>query len=502
VTDVEDITTAETGAAGVTRAHLLARVADGERFAGLVGDGDTATGLTLHALVVDQARVEVLDLPLAPGQVSYPALTPDFPSAFWYERVLHDLYGVTPAGHPRLDPLVLPHRKVHGQLPSPGAQLHPTHVEPDERALPRHVMGDGLFSIPHGPVRSGVFESVEYVVETPGEDISHVNVRPFAKHRGIEVRFESLKSTDGVLLAERVEGIASVAHALAFSHALEALAETEPPICARLVRVLHAELERIANHLDVALKLADAAGLAVAVARFSWHKERVLRLVSRLCGSRFGRGVVVPGGIRRPPLLGPDQIRPVLEQLAHDVQDDANLLMETPSLLDRLRDTGPLDPDIATEHGILGPVGRASGTTDDARWHRPYDAYPLLDRHQGPERSDGDAMARLQVRWDEVLESFDLLGQVLELLATAATDDLTIQLELPAGLAVGWAEAAQGELLYLVRIGDDSRILRCAPRSASFHNLSVFSQTFTGDILTDFPFIEASFGVSIAGVVL
>jgi formate hydrogenlyase subunit 5 len=69
--------------------------------------------------------------------------------------------------------------------------------------------------------------------------------------------------------------------------------------------VLHAELERIANHLDVAVRLADAAGLAVATARLALHKERVMRLVSRLCGSRFGRGVVVPGGVSALPRLPP-----------------------------------------------------------------------------------------------------------------------------------------------------------------------------------------------------
>jgi formate hydrogenlyase subunit 5 len=68
---------------------------------------------------------------------------------------------------------------------------------------------------------------------------------------------------DGVLLAERVEGIASVAHALAFCHAVERLADVTVPRSARLVRVLHAELERIANHLDVLAKLADAAGSPV-----------------------------------------------------------------------------------------------------------------------------------------------------------------------------------------------------------------------------------------------
>ena len=71
------------------------------------------------------------------------------------------------------------------------------------------------------------------------------------------------------------------------------------PWAAALVRVLHAELERLACHLDVIVRLADGAGLAVATARFGWHKERVLRLAGQLSGSRFGRGVVVPGGVIR-----------------------------------------------------------------------------------------------------------------------------------------------------------------------------------------------------------
>ena len=129
-------------------------------------------------------------------------------------------------------------------------------------------MGPGLFTIPHGPVRSGVMESIEYLVETPGEDIAHLNMRVFYKHRGIEKRFEQLPAADGVLLAERTEGVASVAHALAYCHAMERLAGVSVPWPAGLVRVLHAELERLAAHLDSAVRLADAAGLAVATARF------------------------------------------------------------------------------------------------------------------------------------------------------------------------------------------------------------------------------------------
>ena len=128
-----------------------------------------------------------------------------------------------------------------------------------------------------------------------------------------------------MLLAERAEGIASVAHALAFCHAVEAIAGCEPPATAALVRVLHAELERIANHLDVAVRLADAAGLAVATARFALHKERVMRLVSGLCGSRFGRGVVVPGGVSALPLLPPAAApAPSSSRLAKPVAADAD----------------------------------------------------------------------------------------------------------------------------------------------------------------------------------
>ncbi|MPZ86100.1 MAG: NADH-quinone oxidoreductase subunit D [Actinophytocola sp.] len=483
-----------------TREEVLARWRRGARFAALLGAGDIAGGVTLHALLAEPDRIDVVGVTLPPGMDRYPSLTPELPPAFWYERKLHDLFGLVPEGHPRLDPLVLPHRDAGDPLPSPGAGFHPSHVEPDERALPSQVMGAGLFSIPHGPVRSGVFESVEYVVETPGEDISHVNVRPHFKHRGLEVRFEGMTAERGVLLAERVEGVASVAHALAFCHALEDLAGAQPPLAAQLVRVLHAELERIANHLDVAVKLTDAAGLAAATARFGWHKESVLRLVSALCGNRFGRGVVAPGGVRALPLVAAGEIRVRLDELRHRLASDVDALMETASFLDRLRDTGPLDEDLVRLHGVLGPVGRASGYDDDARWQRPYDAYPKLARRSGPVRDEGDAMARLWVRWDEVAESFDLLRQVLEQL-DGPGEQTRVPVEPGAGQAVGWAEAPQGEVLYLARTGDDGRLRQCAPRSASFHNLSVFSRTFRGDILTDFPFIEASFGVSIAGVV-
>lgn len=472
------------------------------RLAHLFGTAQGPDTVRLTAVTVAGDAVSAWDVDLPTGQTEYPALTPDLPAAAWYERVLHDLFGLRPTDHPRLDPLLLPLADDAVVRPRPGHSPAPPSIEPDEQLLPRRVLGPGVFTIPHGPVRSGVFESVEYLVETPGEDIPYVQIRVFAKHRGIEKRFEGLSLPDATALSERVEGIASVAHALAFSHAVESLAEVRVPRPARLVRVLHAELERIANHLDVAVRLADAAGLAVATARFGWHKERVLRLVGDCCGSRFGRGVVVPGGVSALPALRPADLLSRVDRLQADLVGDVRALMASASFLDRIRGTGPLRPERAREHGALGPIGRASGFVDDAREERPYDAYPMLGLLPGRRHTDGDAMARLRVRWAEVSEAFHLIRQVLDELSGSDTGQpLVAPITTGDGRGIGWAEAPQGEVLYAVELADE-RIVRCAPRSASFHNLVLFHEVFTGDIFTDFPFIEASFGLSVAGVVL
>jgi len=464
------------------RDTLRSRIDGGMRFAGLSAARQD-DGITLSAHLAGPDGIDTLEAPLPQGAASYPSLTPAIGAAFWYERVIHDETGVVPDGHPRLAPLVVPGR-------------------PEDHALPRHVAGYGVFTIPHGPVRSGVFESMEYLVETPGEAIPHLNMRIFYKHRGVAARFAGLTPGDGVLLAERAEGIASVAHALAYCHAAEAIAGCAIPRGAALVRVVHAELERIANHLDVAMRLADAAGLAVATARFALHKERVLRLVGAMCGSRFGRGVVVPGGISAFPRQGPSELLAAISPLEKQVAADADALMGTSSFLDRLRGTGPLTPGRAREHGALGPVGKASGYADDARLARPYDGYPLLGMAPAARHSGGDAMTRLRVRFEEAAQAFRLIRQALpDLTERGHASPSRVYCDLPDGRAVGWAEAPQGEVIYDLAV-EDGRIARCQPRSASFHNLVLMHEVFAGDILTDFPFIEASFGLSVAGAAL
>ena len=481
----------------VTFPATLRRVRNGARFCGLFALARHARGAQLLSVVSADGTLEIEEARVAAGE-RYSSLAHEIPASGWYERRIHDLFGLEPVGHARPDPLVFPVPPgTHAPLGPAGEPSAP--MAADRTPPAPHVHGEGVFAISYGPVRSGVFEAVEYLVETSGEDIPHLRTRIFYKHRGVESRFAGMSADDGVLLAERVEGVASVAHALAFSAAVEQLGAVAVPLQAELVRVVHAELERVANHLDTMVRHTEAAGQAVAYAVFSHHKERVQRLRARLCGSRFGRGVVVPGGIGQPLLLRPAEVLAAIAPIQRHVEVDVRRLMDTPSFVDRLRGTGLLSRDDARRFAVVGPVGRASGEAEDVRTSRPYGGYRRLGQRVVEHPTGGDALARQLVRIEEVAGAFHLVRQAAEMLDELG-EPASWRAPVPAvsGRAIGWAEAPQGEVLSVVE-ADDGRLAHVSQRSASFHNLAAYAAAFRKDVLTDVAFIEASFGLSIAG---
>jgi formate hydrogenlyase subunit 5 len=486
-------------------AALEAKLAEGHRFAGLFALAETGRRIRLRSLVASGQTLCAIDALVPEGAASYEALTPKLPAAAWYEREIRDLYGLHPRSHPRLDPVVLPLRDG-APPPMPGTGDPPPRALIDPSPLPAHLVGKGVLTLPYGPVRSGVFEAVEYLLETPGEELPHVRSRVYYKHRGLEKRFDGMTPRDGVLLAERVEGVASVAHAIAYCEAIEKVSGAKVPRHAKLLRVFHAEVERVVNHLESVVRHCEAAGQAVACARLAYHKELLMRLRARACGHRFARGVVVPGGVAGPPFLPPGELASEVARLGSPLKKDLALLMETPSFLDRLRGTGMIPPERALAHGLLGPVGRGSGMGEDVRRSRPYAAYEELS-FTTHHRLEGDALSRQHVRVAEVATALDLacqaatrLGKIVPPGDASWAGEPGPERDLDAtGEAIGWVEAPQGELLYLVRV-EDGVLTHVKPRSASFHNFALFPEAFRGDIFTDFAFIEASFGISIAGV--
>jgi formate hydrogenlyase subunit 5 len=444
----------------------------------LLGDGAHLAGVTvteaperaLLAVLALRGELVRLRAPLA-GATSYPSLARLTPAALLPERELHDAHGVVPRGHPALTPV-----------------LHP-----DADELPRVVTGPDTFVIPYGPIRSGVFEAIQYPIDTGGEDVLALTVRPYFKRRGLEGRFGGRTVADAAFVAERVAGPASVAHAIAFATAVERAAGAEVPQRAERWRVVHAELERIAAHLDVACKLADDAALSVGAARFGALKEQVMRLRARLCGSRFGRGVVVPGGIREAPLLDPAAAISALDAFELELRRDRRLLLRTPSFTDRLIGSGRLDAATVEAHGGVGPVARACSLGIDARQERPYGAYRKLG-FRIAHATDGDAMARLAVRFEEIGQSLHLVRQALDRLERLGPE-LQVAVRPLAGEALGWSEAPAGELVYHVVL-EAGRVAEARIFSPSLRNLPLFAESFRGDVLTDVSFIEHSFGLA------
>ena len=156
-------------------------------------------------------------------------------------------------------------------------------------------------------------------------------------------------------VAERVAGIASCAYATAFCQAVERAVGIEPPRRAQQWRAIHCELERMACHLDVIAKEAETTALYVGQARFQILKESVQRLRARLTGSRFGRGAIIPGGVRAEGAIPLDEVCPELDELERDLKRDRRLFLGTSSMTDRLIGGGHLDRALVEEYCAVGP---------------------------------------------------------------------------------------------------------------------------------------------------
>jgi len=428
---------------------------------------------SLCVVVAFRGELVVLRAALG-GATEYPSLGRFSPAALLPECELHDVEGLAPIGHPRLQRV----------------------LRPDADRFDALAVGEGLFSIPYGPIRSGVFEAIQYVIDTGGEDVLGLAVRPYFKRRDLERRFEGLTPELGALVAERVAGIASIAHAVAYAQAVERAVGIEPTRRAQRWRVVHAELERIANHLEVATRLAEDAALSVGVARFGILKEQIMRLRAQLCGSRFGRGVVVPGGIAATPMIEPADVLAALSRFEADLRRDRKLLLATTSFTDRLIGSGRLDGPTVEAFAGVGPVARACGVGTDARLERPYGAYVRVGSRVVTDR-DGDAMGRLRVRFGEIAQSLHIIRQAFERLDKYGPE-LVAEVPAATGVALGWAEAPMGEVVYHVEVAD-GRVERVRISPPSLRNWPLFVESFRGDVLTDFSFIEHSFGLSPAG---
>lgn len=432
-----------------------------------------------------------------PGQGAIPSLADIAPLGSWYEREISDMCGVRFESYPEAVPLVfLPGTHVSAPVLNaagvePVLQYEPLAYELPEIGGPDR---DDIQVLPFGPVRADVAESAQFVFFYIGEAILHYHAQLFFKHRGMEKRFEGKPSNLGMVLAERVSGVGSLCHALAYSQAVEQAASCVVPARAQAMRVILAELERLYNHLHYLGHLCHTTTLKVGEAQGKYLEELVKQINSRVSGDRLLRNVIIPGGLRHEPQL--EGLTFDLQKLQDDFAVYARMLETSTPHLDRLLTTGVLTRQAAFDEGATGPIERASGSNRDLRRDQTYSGYAQLVVYETVKHA-GDAHARQQVRIAEIENSLDLIEQVMNTLPSGPVRVPCSPPDNSEGL--GWAESPRGSLYYAVHIGRDGRLKRVKIKSPSFSNWRVFPLTVYDSNMMDYAINEASFGLTMAG---
>lgn len=442
-------------------------------------------------------RVILLQQAVAGDPPVYPSLGRWFPAATRMQRAIHDLLGLD-ADEGDTRPWLR-----HGGWPEDCFPLRKDATDVTYPVTSRPypfvpVEGEGVHEIPVGPIHAGTIEPGHFRFSVVGEKVLRLEERLGYAHKGVAKRFEALPLLEGYRLAARVSGDTAVAYAWAYCAALEAITGATVSPRAAYLRALALERERIANHLGDLGALGNDAGLAFGLTQFSALKERVLRLNQDVFGQRYLMDYVVPGGLRFD--VGARLIRALLDEakgIERDVLTLRAIYEEHAGLQDRFKGAGQLTPSIAKAQGALGLVARASGIERDLRVTMPW--APYGDLHPaGMCRTEGDVAARVQLRFDETMESLRLSRLLLETLPQGSTSAPIPAIE-AAPIGLGVIESWRGPVMVALEAEAPSTIRRCHVHDPSWQNWPLIEQAIIGNIVPDFPLINKSFNLSYSG---
>jgi Ni,Fe-hydrogenase III large subunit/Ni,Fe-hydrogenase III component G len=471
--------------------------ASGGRLLSLWGTHDaTAPRVVTMVLLVPDGAVAV-SVHLDSAHEDCPGLEDVFPAASRMQRAMHDLTGIGST-----DPDARPWLRHAAWAPDVYPLATPTLPPPtpmplDDYAFVR-VEGDGVHEIAVGPVHAGIIEPGHFRFSVVGEKVLRLEQRLGYVHKGIERRFTELPILAGHSLAARVSGDSAVACSWAYCQALEGIAAAALPPRAAWLRALALELERAANHLGDLGALGNDAGFAFGLAQFSRLKELLLRATEHALGQRYLLDFIVPGGTR-VDLAGDGAatLDRCVDALALEVRTLRDIYEEHPGVRDRFLATGTVAPELAARLGLIGLAGRASAQAFDLRVDLPCEPYASL-AVQKCTRSEGDVLARVTVRFDELQESLRLVQALLAGLPTG--EHLAVPGTPPeGGTGIGLIEGWRGPVAVALEAGIDGTIRRCHPHDPSWNNWPVLEHAVIGNIVPDFPLINKSFNLSYSG---
>jgi Ni,Fe-hydrogenase III large subunit/Ni,Fe-hydrogenase III component G len=473
----------------------LRLLAAGYRLALVAGhdDGPRMRVVYLFTAGPPDRRVE-LRLDLDPARPAVPSLAAISFPASRFERELHDLFGIIPAGHPRPARLVLHQHWPDGWHPMRYDAGDPPSMGDESRPFPfLEVEGQGVYEIPVGPVHAGLIEPGHFRFSVVGETILTMKARLWFVHKGIERLFQQRHVAAGVELAERISGDTAVGHALAYCLAVEDACRCDVPEPARVLRAALLELERLYNHVADIGALCNDVGYGVAHAHTLHIRERLLRLNATVTGHRLLRGAITPGAttVRSLPTAAE------LNAIAADFHEIVDIALHNHTVVDRFTGTAVLTTDHATEIGALGPVARASGLTHDARDAHPFTTLPGNLQVAGEDA--GDVMARFQVRVHELDQSIALITAILDQVEPGPHPVADLHPGRARDSGVGTVEGWRGTIIHRVETDNDGLLRRVKIVDPSFMNWPALSIALADTIVPDFPLANKSFNLSYAG---
>ncbi|MHB1014645.1 MAG: hydrogenase large subunit [Desulfurivibrionaceae bacterium] len=425
----------------------------------------------------------------------FSSLTPNCPQMHFFEREIAEQYGVVPEGHPWLKPL----RFHNAWRPGADAWGRPADQHPRSGEMEFYrVDGEGVHEVAVGPVHAGIIEPGHFRFQCYGEKVMHLEISLGYQHRGIERMLLNGPHPSTMAQMETIAGDTSIGHGLAYCQVLEALSGCEVPPQAQSIRALALELERLANHVGDIGALAGDVGFLPTFSYCGRLRGDYLNLTAALCGSRFGRGLVRPGGVLfdlDPALAGEMLAR--LKGIEGNTMGALELFFDASSVLSRFEGRGRLSRSVAEDLGLVGVAAKACGVPRDSRFFHPTGVYRHLFDDLITEET-GDAMARARMRSREITVSIELLRRI----GTSMPEG---PIRAPVGplkgdaLAIALVEGWRGEVVHVGLTGGDGRLRRYKIVDPSFHNWSGLAMAMRDEQISDFPLCNKSFNLSYCG---
>jgi len=429
----------------------------------------------------------------------FPSITRHAPQAHWFEREIAEQWGVVPLGHPWLKPIRF-HPSYVRQRDAWGRSEHEEILPGVQPAGTDYfkVRGDEVHEVAVGPVHAGVIEPGHFRFQCHGENVFSLEIELGYQHRGIERQLVGGPDKRAARFMETLAGDTSIGHGSTYSQICEGLAGTHAPLRAHAIRAIALELERLANHTGDLGALAQDVGFLPTASFCGRIRGDWLNTTASLCGNRFGRSLVKPGGVRFD--LDASKVDDVLSRVDtayRDVEGAADLLWNTPSVMARFEGCGVVRRDMAEDLGLVGVAARACGIDRDVRRDFPSGIYRF---NQIPTSTwhTGDVFARSYVRWLEIQRSVRFVQEQLRALPKTDTQRDLGSLD-PSSLIVSINEGWRGEICHAALTDENGRFAHYKIVDPSFRNWIGLAMALRDQEISDFPINNKSFNLSYCG---